>query len=103
MGGVEGWVRRTEGWMEGWKDRSQWVDEGLKGGQMCGHGRLQGQLEGRRKGWLEGKKGGWMEGEGKAGWVLEGNGTEKGSRAAVGQGGQGPGAVRCMARQRGSS
>lgn len=68
---------------------------------MCRHGRLQRQLKGRRKGvaGVEGTKGRWTEGEGKAGWVLEGDGAEKGPQGSGGAGQGGSGAVQCTALQ----
>lgn len=50
----------------------------------------------------EGRKTEWTEGEGITGWALEGDGAEESPRASAGQGGQGPGAVRCTALRRGS-
>lgn len=102
---MEGWVGRTEGWMEEWKDRGtvgRWRMEGRTGVRAWKAVRTAGRKKQGMAGGLEGRKGGRAEGEGKAGWALEGDGTEKGPGAAAGQGGRGPGAVRCTALRRGS-
>lgn len=105
----EGWVGEKMGWkkrrvdeeMEGQGD-SGWMKDGKMSVRVWKAVRA---AERKKEGMvvvLEGSKREWTEGEGLTGWALEGNGAEESPRASAGQGGQGPGAVRCTALRWGS-